>query len=461
MKLDLTALSGLLVGASVSVAGAAEQFIAPTPLERAAAANEAVSVSVLYSADCADRLTGLGLRIHWDSSQLVLDDLAGVLPTALVAQGPQETDAADSDNDATTDRSVLVAWADMDGEWPGGGCEPVTLYTANFRTLGSFSGATRIRFSASSTPAGYVLAATPALVASESDGDGIPDDRDNCPTVRNADQVNHDSDPNGDACDPDDDNDGFADAIDPNPLNSSVVPAARVGTRTATSSAFSLDLGTSTQVTSFGVASDLPIVGDWDGDGLDNIGAYRPVGSGFYLDMDGNDVWSAPDRRAFFGVNGDLPIAGDWDGDGIDEIGVFRPSLRRFYLDMDNSGTWTPGDRSAGPLGAAGDLPAVGDWDGNGIDDLGVYRPSNSGFYLDMDGNGIWSGPDLRGTFGAPGDKGLVGDWNGDGYDEIGVYRPNVRRFYFDVDANLRWNGEADRSQTFGPNGALPFAGRW
>ncbi len=330
----------------------------------------------------------------------------------------------------------------------------------------------------------------------DDDNDGISDPDDNCPLLANTDQANHEGDALGDLCDADDDNDGtsdaqdafpldpaeqtdtdgdgignkadtdddgdgYADSIDPDPLDPGSIPVARVGTRSATNAAFTLDLGTSTQVTVFGVASDLPVVGDWDGDGLDNIGIYRPVGSGFYLDMDGNDVWSAPDRRAFFGVNGDLPIAGDWDGDGIDEIGVFRPSLRRFYLDMDNSGTWTPGDRSAGPLGAAGDLPAVGDWDGNGIDDLGVYRPSNSGFYLDMDGNGIWSGPDLRGTFGAPGDKGLVGDWNGDGYDEVGVYRPSVRRFYFDVDANLRWNGEADRSQTFGPAGALPFAGRW
>lgn len=62
----------------------------------------------------------------------------------------------------------------------------------------------------------------PAL---DSDGDGIPDVRDNCPTVANADQADEDGDQIGDACDPcppfagtnDSDHDGVPDACDPNP----------------------------------------------------------------------------------------------------------------------------------------------------------------------------------------------------------------------------------------------------
>jgi hypothetical protein len=40
----------------------------------------------------------------------------------------------------------------------------------------------------------------------------VADGTDNCPLVANADQANRDSDANGDACDPDDDNDGVEDA---------------------------------------------------------------------------------------------------------------------------------------------------------------------------------------------------------------------------------------------------------
>ena len=53
----------------------------------------------------------------------------------------------------------------------------------------------------------------------DSDGDGIPDEEDNCPDVPNADQTVTDGDGLGDACDDDDDNDGTPDEEDPCPLD--------------------------------------------------------------------------------------------------------------------------------------------------------------------------------------------------------------------------------------------------
>ncbi|HEV2800058.1 MAG TPA: thrombospondin type 3 repeat-containing protein [Pyrinomonadaceae bacterium] len=57
----------------------------------------------------------------------------------------------------------------------------------------------------------------------DSDGDGLPDLADNCPTTANANQADADADAEGDACDPDDDNDGQSDvdelACGSNPLD--------------------------------------------------------------------------------------------------------------------------------------------------------------------------------------------------------------------------------------------------
>lgn len=48
----------------------------------------------------------------------------------------------------------------------------------------------------------------------DTDGDGIPDATDNCPTVANKDQADLDADKIGDACDPDIDGDGYPNGVD-------------------------------------------------------------------------------------------------------------------------------------------------------------------------------------------------------------------------------------------------------
>jgi hypothetical protein len=44
-----------------------------------------------------------------------------------------------------------------------------------------------------------------------------------------------------------------------------------------------------------------------------------------------------PDSQFIYGNPGDMLVAGDWNGDGKDSVGVFRPSNGMVYLRYSNS----------------------------------------------------------------------------------------------------------------------------
>ena len=125
-----------------------------------------VSLPVFYTtSDNNTTLTGIGVRLHYNSSELALDSFSDVYANGLLAQGTPEADIDDFDQDPTTDTFVNIAWVEIAGQWPNEPL-PIDLYTANFTISDSLSeGSTStIRFSASSTAAGYSLQSTPVTV---------------------------------------------------------------------------------------------------------------------------------------------------------------------------------------------------------------------------------------------------------------------------------------------------------
>ncbi len=120
-------------------------------------------------------------------------------------------------------------------------------------------------------------------------------------------------------------------------------------------------------IENFGQAGDLPIVGDWGGTGGEEIGFFRPQTQQWYLDVNGNGKWDGAtvDRQLGpYGLSTDLPIVGDWDGTGKVRIGAYRPSTGQWFLDLNGNGKWdgSPLDKVVGPFGQVGDLPVVGNW---------------------------------------------------------------------------------------------------
>ncbi len=195
------------------------------------------------------------------------------------------------------------------------------------------------------------------------------------------------------------------------------------------------------------------VAGDWDGDGVDTIGWRRQ----------GNNVWhlrnsnsAGPDDLRFAYGNasaelGDIPIAGDWDGDGIDTIGVYRTSNRTWYLR--NSNTGGAADLTVA-YGSPGDLPVSGDWDGDGDDTVGVVRGN---VWLLRQSN--TPGPaQITATFRTPRDLHVAGDTDGDGGDDRNSYNALTGVFHL---RDENGDGRADQRIPLGEPGSSPIIGDW
>jgi putative chitinase len=213
-----------------------------------------------------------------------------------------------------------------------------------------------------------------------------------------------------------------------------------------------------------GRPGELPVAGDWDGDGRDTPAIYRrPEGTADLLDAQG----VVTDRVHLGGAESGpaFPVAGDWYGDGIDTLGLYLPDRGVFVLHHDHGSSTT---LSVGPLPGADALPVAGDWNGDGSDTVGLYLRARGEFLLyHQDGTTTAR----LGPAGTSDTFPVAGDWNGDGHDTVGIYRRSRSTFLVD-DRDLGVPAPADggipstgpREVAFGRPGqvdALPLAGDW
>ncbi len=178
-----------------------------------------------------------------------------------------------------------------------------------------------------------------------------------------------------------------------------------------------------------------------------------------------------------YGRSGDVPVMGDWDGNGTDTVGVARqtpgatptsPNNFTWFLRNTNSGgsasipPFTFGTVRFVAVDQLGTIPIVGDWDGNGSDTPGVvlYSPDPNGLITWQLRNSNTAGPpDITFAYSRGRDIPVVGDWNADGTDSPGVFRGNVTWLL----RNTNSAGNANLSFAYGSSTLpeLPVVGDW
>jgi thermitase len=194
----------------------------------------------------------------------------------------------------------------------------------------------------------------------------------------------------------------------------------------------------------FGATTDVPVPGDYNGDGRTDAVIYRPS----------TGLWYGPQTGASqiviqmtLGQAGDIPIPGDYDGDGKTDPAIYRPSSGMFFAVLSGGGT------KSSTFGAAGDVPVPRDYDGDGKTDFAIYRANAS------NGLGLWYAPLSGGGvyqiyFGAATDVPVPGDYNGDKKAEAVIFRPSTGLWYGP------YNGASGLFQlTLGQTGDVPIPG--
>jgi len=99
------------------------------------------------------------------------------------------------------------------------------------------------------------------------------------------------------------------------------------------------------------------------------------------------------------GWSGVTPVVGDWNGNGTEEVGVY-----------DNAGNWALWDQGTNSaivtvFGWVNTRPVVGDWNGDNTTELGIYNTAGDNFLVQTD-----SGYDVIGL-GWAGVTPVVGAW--------------------------------------------------
>ncbi len=125
----------------------------------------------------------------------------------------------------------------------------------------------------------------------------------------------------------------------------------------------------------------IPVAGRWKGGDVCGIGMFVPEEGKWILSM--SPTSPKADLIVYFGQSGDIPVIGDWDGDGVDTIGVVRPNAEGDIL------VWILCDSNESPaedrkftFGSSAHLPVAGDWNADGSDTPGLLNKVGGAWVL-------------------------------------------------------------------------------
>jgi len=169
----------------------------------------------------------------------------------------------------------------------------------------------------------------------------------------------------------------------------------------------------------WGRAGDVPVPGDYNGDGIDDLAIYRSADHSWWILFRGKATAA---KVVLWGEKGDVPVPADYDGDGITDIAVWRPSTGAWYI------RFADGSVRTQSLGVSTDVPLAGDYLGDGRAEIAVWSPQNGRWSVQL---GATKDTLVAETFGLGEDTPVRGDFDGNGSTDLALYRASIGVWYF------------------------------
>ncbi|HEY3065300.1 MAG TPA: FG-GAP-like repeat-containing protein [Methylomirabilota bacterium] len=183
----------------------------------------------------------------------------------------------------------------------------------------------------------------------------------------------------------------------------------------------------------WGAADDVPVPGDYDGDGRPDITVWRRSTREWFI-IDSAAGLARPAIQWGGGADAaDVAVPADYNRDGKTDIAIWRPSTGEWWIRDFAPVVWGGG-------ADIGDIPVPADYDGDGITDIAIWRPSTGQWWIRYTA-GL---PPMAGTLGSDIDVPVPGEYSGLGKTEIAVWRPSTGEWFIPGRPTVVWGGSGD-----------------
>ncbi|MFI7674565.1 N-acetylmuramoyl-L-alanine amidase [Actinophytocola sp. NPDC049390] len=213
----------------------------------------------------------------------------------------------------------------------------------------------------------------------------------------------------------------------------------------------------------FALGGEVPAVGDVNGDGKDDIVTFtRNNLADVYVALSTGTSFTASAKwHDYFGLAGEIPGVGDFNGDGKDDIVVFNQGTQADVYVATSTGTGFSGTSVKWHdfFSIAGEAPRIGDFNGDGRDDIATFTLNAAAdVYVATSTGSGFSGTTVKWNdfFGLAGEFPYTGDATGDGKDDVLTFtKGTLNDVYVGASTGTAFAGGAKWHDFFGLNGEV------